>query len=335
MREQSSNASLWQSFDHPSNTLLASMRLGKNLKASLEWTLTSWRSQNDPATGDSRLVMDIKGLPEVRSWQGNVKKYSSGPWNGLRFSGIPEIASYSGMFSVQVVVRPDEVAYVVNAMPGAPFSRLVLNDDGSVQRLAWDPANRIWNVWLRSPRDLCDKYAECGAFGLCNSATASTQFCSCIDGFSPASPSQWSMRETSSGCRRHTPLECSNGTTTDGFMVLGGVKLPDTDNATVDMSATLEQCRARCLANCSCVAYAAADIRGGGDGTGCVMWTDGIVDVRYVVKGQDLYVRLAKSEFGKQETSSVRQNSSFHHLQSISPVIHFDLQLQRKGGVWW
>ena len=252
--------------------------------------------------------------PSRTGWQGSAKNYRAGPWNGRWFSGITEIASYSGMFSVQVFVSPDEIFYFVTAMPGAPFSRLVLNDDGSVQRLAWDPATQIWNVWLRSPRDLCHNYAECGTFGLCNSATASTQFCRCIDGFSPASPSQWSMRETSGGCRRHTPLDCSNGTTTDGFMVLGGVKLPDTDNALVDMSATLAQCRARCLANCSCVAYAPADIRGGGGGSGCVMWMDDIVDVRYVDRGQDLYVRLAKSEFGRQKTSPVRQNSSFDQL---------------------
>ncbi|XP_066346863.1 receptor-like serine/threonine-protein kinase SD1-8 [Miscanthus floridulus] len=297
VREQSSGSILWQSFDHPSNTLLAGMRLGKNPQTGDEWPLTSWRAPNDPSPGDYRLVLDTKGLPAIVSWQGKVKTYTTGPWIGPRFSGIPEIASYSGMFSVQVVVRPDEVAYMVTAMPGAPFSRLVVNDDGTVERLAWEPVSRVWNVWLQSPRDLCDSYAKCGAFGLCNSATASTQFCSCIDGFSPASPSQWSMRETSGGCRRHTPLECINGTTTDGFMVLGGVKLPDTDNTTVDMSATLEQCRARCLANCSCVAYAAADIRGRDGGSGCVMWTDGIVDVRYVDKGQDLYVRLSKSEF--------------------------------------
>ena len=93
------------------------------------------------------------------------------------------------------------------------------------------------------------------------------------------------------------PLECGgNGTTTDGFRVLQGVKLPDTENATVDMSATLEQCKARCLANCSCVAYALADIRG--SGSGCVMWKDCIVDVRYLEDGQELYVRLAKSELG-------------------------------------
>ncbi|XP_066344529.1 S-locus-specific glycoprotein S13-like [Miscanthus floridulus] len=284
VREQSSGSILWQSFDHPSNTLLAGMRLGKNPQTGDEWSLMSWRAPNNPSPGDHHLVLDTKGLPAIVSWQGKVKTYTSGLWIGPRFSGIPEIASYSGMFSIQVVVRPDEVAYMVTAMLGAPFSRLVVNDDGTVERLAWEPVSQVWNVWLRSPRDLCDRYAKCGAFGLCNSATASTQFCNCIDGFSPASPSQWSMRETSGGCRRHTPLECINGTTTMGSWCwdLGGVKLPDTDNMTVDMSVTLEQCRARCLANCSCVAYAAADIRGRDGGSGCVMWTDGIVDVRYM-----------------------------------------------------
>jgi hypothetical protein len=74
------------------------------------------------------------------------------------------------------------------------------------------------------------------------------------------------------------------------------VKLPDTHNATVNMSTTVEDCTARCLADCSCVAYAAADIQGGDVRSGCVMWRDGIIDLRYVDKGQDLYLRLAKSE---------------------------------------
>ena len=232
----------------------------------------------------------------MATWQGSAK-YRAGPWNGRWFSGVPEMDSQYKLFYIQMVDGPDEVTYVLSITAGTPFTRIVLDEVGKVQVLLWIPSGRVWKELPWLPRDACDDYASCGAFGLCNSATASTQFCSCIDGFSPASPSQWSMRETSGGCRRHTPLECINGTTTDGFMVLGGVKLPDTDNTTVDMSATLEQCRARCLANCSCIAYAAADIRGDGDGSGCVMWTNYIVDIRYVDKGQDrLYLRLAKSE---------------------------------------
>ncbi|CAL5029830.1 unnamed protein product [Urochloa decumbens] len=306
VREQSSGDVLWQSFDHPSNTLLAGMRLGKDPQTGAEWSLTSWRAANDPSPGDCRHVMDTKGvLPDCVSWQGNVKKYRTGPWNGLWLSGIPDMASYPDMFSNQVIVHPDEIAYSFSTTADMAFSRLVLNEVGVLLRLAWDPASRVWNVFGQAPGDVCDDYAMCGAFGLCNVNTASTLFCNCIVGFSPVDPTRWSLRESSDGCRRNVPLECGNGTTTDGFMLVRGMKLPDTQNATVDMNATLEQCRARCLSNCSCVAYAAADIRGGG--SGCVMWKDYIIDVRYVDKGQDLYVRLAKSELAKKKRWDVEK----------------------------
>ncbi|KAF0890871.1 hypothetical protein E2562_004345, partial [Oryza meyeriana var. granulata] len=290
VRDQSSGAVLWQSFDQPSNTLIAGMRFGKNPQTGAEWSLTSWRTPGDPATGDFHSVLDTKGLPDCVTWRGAAKKVRTGPWNGLWFSGVPGMASYSSMFTNQLVVKPDEIAHVFNTTPGAPFSRLLLDEVGVVRRLVWDTSSRVWNNFAQLPSDVCDEYAKCGGFGLCNVNAASTLFCSCMVGFSPVSPSQWIMRETSGGCRRNAPLECGNGSTTDGFMPVRGVKLPDTDNETVDMGATLEECRARCFANCSCVAYAAADIRGGGGGSGCVMWTDDIVEVRYVDKGQDLYV---------------------------------------------
>ncbi|RLM64523.1 hypothetical protein C2845_PM16G21030 [Panicum miliaceum] len=265
---------LWQSFDHPSNTLLAGMKFGKSLKTGAEWSLTSWRAQDDPATGDYRRVMDTKGLPDIVTWHGNVKKYRAGPSNGRWFSGLPDMASDFRLLSVQMV---------------------------------WITASQVWRTFPWLPRDVCDEYASCGAFGLCNVDTASTPLCSCVEGFSPVNRSQWSRRASSGGCQRDVKLECgSNGTaTTDWFTVVRSVKLPDTDNATVDMSATLEQCRARCLANCSCVAYAPADIRGDGDGSGCVMWKDGIVDLRYVENGQDLYVRLAKVESATRKGKNV------------------------------
>ncbi|KAF8660127.1 hypothetical protein HU200_057685 [Digitaria exilis] len=277
VREQSTSGGrvLWQSFDHPTNTMLAGMKFGKNLKTGEEWSLTSWRAANDPATGSYRRVMDTTtNLPDVVTWQGHVKRYRAGPWNGRLFSGEPDMDSQYKLFSVDMVDDADEVAYVLNAVPGVPFfTHFVLDEDGKVQVFLWETTTRSWNSFSWSPRDDCDDYAMCGAFGLCGvgAGAASTAECTCVDGFSPASPAKW---------------------------VLEGVKLPDTDNATVDMSATLEQCRARCLANCSCVAYAPADISGDGGGSGCVMWRDNILDVRYVENGQDLYVRLAKSETG-------------------------------------
>ncbi|XP_066349577.1 receptor-like serine/threonine-protein kinase SD1-8 [Miscanthus floridulus] len=300
VREQSSSPSAdfqWQSFDHPSNTLLAGMRFGKNLKTGLEWSLTSWRAKDDPATGAYRRVMDTRGLPDIVTWQGSAKKYRAGPWNGRWFSGVPEMDSQYKLFYIQMVDGPDEVTYDLSITAGTPFTRIVLDEVGKVQVLLWIPSSRVWKEFPWLPRDACDDYASCGAFGLCNVDAASVPSCSCAVGFSPVNASEWSRKAASGGCQRDVPLECDrNGTvTTDRFTPVHGVKLPDTDNATVDMGTTLEQCRARCLANCSCVAYAAADIGGGG----CVMWKDNIVDVRYIENGQDLYLRLAKSESGK------------------------------------
>ncbi|AQK46434.1 Serine/threonine-protein kinase [Zea mays] len=327
VREKSSNAVFqWQSFDHPQNTLLAGMRFGKNLKTGMEWSLTSWRAQDDPATGDYRRVMDTKGLPDIVTWHGNAKKYRAGPWNGRWFSGVPEMDSGYKLFSVQMVDGPDEVTYVLNTTAGIPFTRVVLDEVGKVRVLMWLPTSRVWKEYPWLPRDACDEYTSCGAFGLCNVDAAPTPSCSCAVGFSPVNASEWSRREASGGCQRDVPLECAagNGTAvTDRFAPVHGVKLPDTDNATVDMGATLEQCKARCLANCSCVAYAPADIRGGGDGSGCVMWKDNIVDVRYIENGQDLFLRLAKSESATGERVRL--------AKILVPVMAFVLALTAAG----
>jgi hypothetical protein len=246
--------------------------------------------------------MDTRGLPDIVTWQGSAKKYRAGPWNGRWFSGVPEMDSQK-LFYIQMVDSSDEVTYVLNTTAGTPFSRIVLDEVGKVRVLLWIPSSRVWKEFPWLPRDACDAYASCGAFGLCNVDAASAPSCSCAVGFSPVNTSEWSRNESSDGCERDVPLECDrNGTvTTDRFTPVHGVKLPDTDNATVDMGATLEQCKAWCLANCSCVAYAPADIRGEGNGSGCVMWKDNIVDVRYIENGQDLYLRLAKSGSGKEK----------------------------------
>jgi hypothetical protein len=95
-------------------------------------------------------------------------------------------------YSNQVVVRPNEISFSFNARTDAPISRLVLNEVGVLQQLVWDPANLVWNDFGKAPKDICDEYAKCGAFGLCNVRkiiTMTMMFCSCVVGFSPVNPS--------------------------------------------------------------------------------------------------------------------------------------------------
>ncbi|XP_062188573.1 receptor-like serine/threonine-protein kinase SD1-8 [Phragmites australis] len=280
---------LWQSFEHPTNTFLPGMRVGKNIRTGAEWSLSSWRSADDPSTGDFRYVMDTHGSPELHVWRQGRKTYRTGPWNGVRFSGIPEMTTFEDMFEFQFTATTDEASYMFRNRDGSPMSRVLLNESGVMQRMVWDRASQVWsNFWL-GPRDQCDNYGKCGAFGVCNVVDAVV--CGCIRGFAPRSPAEWYMRNTSGGCARRTALQCGDG---DGFYVLRGVKMPDTHSCAVDAGATLQECDRRCLANCSCTAYSSADIRGGG--SGCIQWFGELMDTRFVDGGQDLYVRVAKSE---------------------------------------
>jgi hypothetical protein len=65
----------------------------------------------------------------------------------------------------------------------------------------------------------------------------------------------------------------------------------------MDAGATLVECGRRCLSNCSCTAYAPSDIHG--EGSGCIQWFGELIDTRFVNPGQDLFVRLTKSDLVK------------------------------------
>ncbi|KAM0825664.1 hypothetical protein ACQ4PT_069406 [Festuca glaucescens] len=289
-------AVLWQSFEHPTNTFMAGLRTGKDLRTGALWSLSSWRSADDPSAGDFRYVMDTQGSPEMHVWRKGRKTYRTGPWNGVRFSGIPEMTSFEDMFEFHFTNNADEVSYMYRDRAGSPVSRVVLNESGVMQRMVWDRTALTWNNFWSGPRDQCDSYGLCGAFGVCNVGDAVV--CSCISGFMPGSPAEWRMRNASGGCARRTPLQCAEGG--DGFYALRGVKLPETHGSTVDAGATLEECGRRCLSNCYCTAYASSDIRGGG--TGCIQWFGELMDTRFVDDGQDLFVRLAKSDLEPTKT---------------------------------
>ena len=52
LSEISSGRQLWQSFDYPTHVLLPGMKLGVDRKTGQRWVLTSWRSQEVPASGN-------------------------------------------------------------------------------------------------------------------------------------------------------------------------------------------------------------------------------------------------------------------------------------------
>ncbi|XP_064963200.1 receptor-like serine/threonine-protein kinase SD1-8 [Musa acuminata AAA Group] len=296
------NSFAWQSFDFPTDTHLPGMKLGWNLTSHLNRNLTSWTSASDPAPGNYTAAIDLHGYPQLFIFSGTRKYWRGGSWNGIVFSSVPEAIYASNRFNIVFIIDAQEVMYTNYLRNASMISRLVMNQSGKLQRFVWIEERSSWNLFWFRPKDQCDSMSPCGPNGVCY--PSDWPMCHCLKGFRPKDPSNWDLRDGSDGCVRKTALDCRNGT--DGFVTLNGAMIPDTSSSVVDWSLSLEQCRARCLRNCSCTAYASANISG--SESGCIMWTTDLTDLGVVSSGsgQDLYVRLAAADLGSESGDSRR-----------------------------
>ncbi|KAH7662269.1 Non-specific serine/threonine protein kinase protein [Dioscorea alata] len=288
------NSFAWQSFDYPTDTLIAGMKLGVDMVTGLNRTLIAWTSDSDPSPSQYYGMMDIHGDPQLVLCHGSKKVWRTGPWNGFRYSGVPDTITYSG-FDFSFINNKQEITFSFNTNLSV-FTRLVVNQSGVAQGSLWVEGGGFWNIFWYAPRDQCDYMPLCGSYTTCD--PNNSPICDCIQGFTPKFQDKWEFRDGSDGCKRKTPLDCKNGT--DGFLLIPGTKLPETSNSTVDMSLSLADCKTKCLNNCSCTAYAPADVRNGG--SGCILWTTELTDLRVYTGDsyvQDLYVRLAAADLAR------------------------------------
>jgi hypothetical protein len=296
LRDGNSGNSLWESFDYPSDTLLPGMKMGWDLRNGIKRRFTAWKNPDDPSPGDFTYGIEMQphSYPEAYIRKGNKKFYRTGPWNGLRYSGSPELKP-NPLYDFDFVNNEDEVYYIYNLRNKSVISRIVLNQTSSTrERYTWIEADKVWRLYSSVPRDYCDNYGLCGGNGNC--ILSGSPVCQCLKGFKPKLQDNWNLMDWSQGCVRNKPLSsmsCHN----DGFVKFVELKLPDTTHSWMNKSMSLEECRVKCLNNCSCMAYTNSDIRG--VGSGCAMWFGDLVDIRqFPAGGQDLYIRMSASEIG-------------------------------------
>ena len=291
----SSESYLWQSFDYPSDTLLSGMKLGWDTRTGLQRNLSSWKSSDDPSDGNATYWMDIKGLPQLISSMGSERKLRVGPWNGVSLSVVVRSDTVYGT----TLVFNENESYYSYEEANLVVTRLRLNNAGQLQRFVLQNGSNKWAVMFSLPYDPCDNYNFCGANAVCR--VNGDPVCQCLTGFTPSSREEWEVLNWSGGCIRKTALDCHKG---DGFVKLGGLKLPDLLRFSLNKSMSLEECKGTCLKDCSCVAYANSNFSG--KGSGCLIWFGELIDIRELrVSGkvQDVYVRLSAFEISKYYSS--------------------------------
>ncbi|KAL8099046.1 hypothetical protein AgCh_031661 [Apium graveolens] len=289
---------LWQSFDYPGNTLLPGAKLGWKLEAGLERYLSSWKSADDPSPGEYTNRIDHNGYPQLMLKNGSAIHWRGGSWNGIWFSGT--LVDLNPVYTYGFVSNDKELYFHYEIVNSSVDSRFTLDPLGNMQRWVWNEKFQIWQIFLSYPIDICDHYGLCGAYGSCN--INNSPVCKCFDGFQPKDKKKWDAADWSTGCERKVQLSCVNG---EEFVKFSGLKLPDTQRSWFHNYMSLDDCKRKCLKNCSCTAYSNTDIRGGG--RGCLLWFDELIDIRHQKEyGQDLYIRMAASELAKYEAKNGR-----------------------------
>ncbi|VFQ81537.1 unnamed protein product [Cuscuta campestris] len=299
---------LWQSFDHPTDTFLPYSKLGFNKRTGQNWMLQSWKTEDDPATGSISLRFNTSGRTQVFLYNKNVPLWRVGYF----FSGEKDVGSpsmrrqVSYAFNLSVTEDDNEVQTLYHLADANAIFRVGVVPAGYMQAYKWDYTLKEWKIYGSYPQLNCESYGTCGANSKCDSVNYAYNKCFCLPGFEPRNSTQWqNNNDASAGCARKKgrPSMCRNG---EGFIRVESVKIPDTSTVTVQKELSMEECQKVCLRNCSCNAYAVADVTNGT--RECLTWHGTLMDTQVSNKDvHDLYVRVDAIDLANYARRSKRE----------------------------
>ncbi|KAK3163929.1 hypothetical protein QOZ80_1AG0010330 [Eleusine coracana subsp. coracana] len=301
--DDSSSPPLWQSFDHPTDTLLPTAKLGRDKLTGLNRRLVSKQNSATPSPGPYCYEVD-PAAPQLvmklcHNNDNNSSYWSTGAWNGRFFSNIPELSGDVPSFRLAFVNDAREEYLQYNVTDEATVTRNFLDVTGQNKHQVWIDASKSWLTLFASPKAQCDVYATCGPFSVCG--YNAQPVCSCMKGFSVKAQADWDLGDQRGGCVRNAPLDCTSSgsnssssrapTSTDEFFSVPGIGLPDGAQRMQNVKSS-DDCSMVCLNNCSCSAYSYGS-------EGGLVWQDGLLDGKQPPgngSGGTLHLRLSVKE---------------------------------------
>uniref|UniRef100_A0A453DBN0 non-specific serine/threonine protein kinase n=1 Tax=Aegilops tauschii subsp. strangulata TaxID=200361 RepID=A0A453DBN0_AEGTS len=260
---------IWQSFDHPTDTILPGMRFLLSYKGRVMGRLVAWKGPDDPSVGDFSFGLDPDLGMQIVTWHGAKLYCRISVWNGASVSGGTYPGNSSSVVYQTIVNTGDRFYLMYSISDDSPYARIMLDYTGTMSLLTWNSYSSSWIATSERPSGGYGVYGSCGPFGY-SDFTGATPTCQCLDGFEP------DPMNSSRVCRRVEALKCGSK---NHFLRLSGMKVPDRFLHIRNRS--FDQCAAECSRNCSCTAYAYANLSSAGtlgDQTRCLVWTGELVD---------------------------------------------------------
>ncbi|PRQ35339.1 putative protein kinase RLK-Pelle-SD-2b family [Rosa chinensis] len=248
---------LWQSFDHPTDTILPTQTLNLNSSLFAQLTATNY------SEGRFKFVLDSGG---------NLTLYTMN--YAFKSTNFPYLKVQTGS-GFQVIFNQSGSIYLIaqnGSMLGDPvledlvstqdvYQRATLDYDG-VLRHYKHPKNTdsAWSSYSYIPPNICTAIQEytgggaCGFNSLCKQEDSAHTNCSC-----PPSYIHVDQDDERKGCKQNfVPQSCDKASSETDLFELKELKLTDWPGGDYEyfQNVSKEQCKQSCLADCFCaIAY--------------------------------------------------------------------------------
>ncbi|KAJ0571420.1 putative protein kinase RLK-Pelle-SD-2b family [Helianthus annuus] len=237
---------IWQSFDHPTDTLLPSQTLTKTKSLISVLRKGSLESGYFGLSFNSINVLTlIYDGPEISSvyWPSpdpgfNVFAFGRTSYNSSRIAAFNDL----GVFN-----SSDGLNFTAIDMGLGIRRRLTLDSDGNLRLYSLNESSGLWSISWQAISQPCNIHGICGRNGIC--IHGDKPECSCPPGYELSDPA-----DLSQGCKPTFNMTCSGNSTKFEFF-----PLPYTDYYGFDLHfkapISFDACRDICLADCRCQAF--------------------------------------------------------------------------------
>ncbi|WCJ21169.1 S-locus lectin protein kinase family protein [Euphorbia peplus] len=304
---QENYVTLWQSFEHPTDTFLPGMKMDA------KFMLTSWKAEANPEPGEfifqrdqerNNHYMTLKN--SIPFWKTQVSDKFVRPDDRLQVVSylLTNLTTYSSLRSDlsssmahNSLINYSSLINNINISKPIYYSRMrvVLNWNGTVQLFLNENETSPYK-WLE-PRDQCSLFNACGNFSSCN--TENIHACKCLPGFKPKSKEKWNSGDFSLGCSRMSPICSSGGANITTFLNLTNMKVGNADVEYVEYARLngSTECSEKCISNCDCQAFSYIEPENRAGTARCLIWTKELNNIQeHYDGGRSLQLRVMLSD---------------------------------------
>lgn len=247
---------LWQSFDHPTNTMLPTQTM------SLGGKLVAHYSEKNYSDGRFQFALNTDGNLQFQTLAYPLDSWSNTAYweSGTNGSGFQVVFNESG--SIYLTAKNGSILKTVSSNSVSKqdfYQRAVMEYDGVLIHYYYPKSStntsNVWSIFPVTPPNICNIREDigsgaCGFNSYCELEEYGRPNCKCPTGYTFIDPN-----DVMKGCRQNfLPQSCDEASSeTDQFNLseMGRVNWPITDYGRYD-GVTEEWCRKACLGDCFC-----------------------------------------------------------------------------------